>query len=200
MAFENTSRNESAASRVPVQFAELALHGASQWFDMQFSTARTVWQTQARAAAAFGFPDWSGLFAADGLDERMREMRATGAEQLLHSTQRAGETVAEIQRQLAQLVQTQAATAAQTWSQGLEQLGAQADESLQQLRSTAQQQTEQLGNATRAIGERAQASLREGGERLRAQTQEAGQRSREALAQAGDQAVKAVEENKAKRA
>jgi ElaB/YqjD/DUF883 family membrane-anchored ribosome-binding protein len=188
-----------SSSRAPVQIAELALRGANQLFDMQLSTLRTVWQTQARAAAAFGFPDCSPLFEGNGFDDRIREMRAKGAEQFVNTTQRATETVAEIQRQVGELVQTQAATAAQTWQQGLEQLGAQADESLQQWRSTAQQQTEQLGNVTRAIGERAQESLREGSERLRAQTQEAGQRGREIITQSGDQVVKTAEEKPAKR-
>lgn len=165
--------------------AEMAVRTTSQLLDMQMATMRTLLQTQARAAAAFGFPDCSVLF--DGrADDRIRQVFSKGGEQLVNSTQRATETVAQIHRHVGQIVETQASLAAQNWQQGFEQLGTQTDESLNQLRATAQQQAEQFERTAQSMAETARSAMREGGTRFREQIQEGGQRARDSLAQASD--------------
>jgi ElaB/YqjD/DUF883 family membrane-anchored ribosome-binding protein len=193
MSFNMQSRNDlSAAARYPGQFAEMALRGASQILDMQMTSVRTLLQTQARAAAVFGFPDCSGVFE-NGSGEQLRQVLSKSTEQLVNTTHRASEAAAELGRQVGQVVQAQASTAAQAWQDGLEQLGAQTDESLKQITATAQQQAEQFERSARSMAEGARQGLREGGERLREQTQEASQRTRETLAQAGDQQRQGIE-------
>lgn len=184
MAFNMQARGEGSASRYPAQMTELALRGANQMLDMQMTTWRTLLETQARTAAAFGFPDCSELFR-DG-DGRLRQAFSSGAEQLLSTAQRTNEAVAEIQRRVGHIVETQTQAAAENWQQGMEQLGMQTDESLKQICQTAQQQADQVERATRELSETARGRLREGGEQLRRGLQEGGQRGRETLAQAGE--------------
>lgn len=185
MSLNMQGRGEApSSSRYPAQMSELAMRGASEVLDMQMATWRTLLETQARTAAAFGFPDCSDLFR-DG-DGRMRQVFSSGAEQLLNTAQRTNQAVAEIQRRVGHIVETQAQAAAENWQQGLEQLGAQTDESLRQICETAQQQAERVERATREMSETARGRLRAGGEQLREQVRDGAQRGRETLAQAGE--------------
>lgn len=187
MSFNPQSRGEgSRADPYSNQLAEMAVRSTGQFLDMQIATMRTLLQTQARAAAAFGFPDCSNLFDGQA-DERVRQVFSKGSEQLVNSTQRMTETMAQIQRHVGQIVETQASLAAQNWHQGFEQMGTQTDESLKQLQATTQQQAEQFERTAQSVAETTRSAIREGGNRMREQIQEGGQRARDSIAQAGDQ-------------
>ena len=54
--------SEQGARRAPIHVTALALRGIGQLYDMNVAATRVLLQTHARAASAFGFPDWSGLF------------------------------------------------------------------------------------------------------------------------------------------
>jgi hypothetical protein len=187
MSLDTQSRGEgSRAEPYSNQLAEMAVRTTSQFLDMQMATMRTLLQTQARAAAAFGFPDCSVLFDGQA-DDRMRQVFSKGGEQMVNSTQRVAETMAQIHRHVGQIVETQASLAAQNWQQGFEQLGTQTDESLDQVRATARQQAEQFERTAQSVAEATRSAMLEGGNRIREQIQEGGQRARDSIGQAGDQ-------------
>jgi hypothetical protein len=142
-----------------MHFAAIALRGVGQVVDMQMSAARTLLQTQARAAAAFGWPDCSDLF--DGADERSRHVFAAGTEQMIETAQRANEAVTELQRQVGRVVETQTASAAEQWQRGIEVLGAQTQEGIAQLCETARQQVEETETVSRALTEATEVTRRE---------------------------------------
>jgi hypothetical protein len=167
----------------------VALRGIGQMCDMNMEAARVLLHTQARAAAAFGWPDMSQLF--DQADERARHAFAAGAEQVLNATQRANETAVELQRQVSRVLETQAATAAENWQRGIEEIGAQADEGLNQLCETARQQADDAQRLTEALAQEAREGLQRGGEQLRGQMQEGMARQREAVSAAGEEKEKA---------
>jgi ElaB/YqjD/DUF883 family membrane-anchored ribosome-binding protein len=169
----------TAASRPhPVHLTAIALRSAGQLYDLNVSAARVWMQTQARAAAVFGLPDWSPLF--DAADERTRNVFSTGADQLLSTAQRANDVAFELQRQVGRVLETQTAQAAETWQRGLEELGSQATESLTQLADAARQSAEEAEREVQAAGQGLRESLREtggnGAERPRPSPSEAEQR------------------------
>lgn len=137
--------------RAPVHLTEIALRGLGQVYDIQLSAARVMLQTQARAASAIGLPDWSGIFSS--VDERARSVFASGAEQLVNTARRANDAAVELQRELGRVVETQAATVAETLQQGLEELGNQTEEGLSQLVESTRQQAEEAQRAASAMGE-----------------------------------------------
>jgi hypothetical protein len=142
-----------------VNFAAIALRGASQVADMQLTAARLLLQTQARAAAAFGLPDVSAVF--NEIDERTRHVFSTGAEQVLETAQRANEAVTELQRQVGRVVETQAVVAAEQWQRGLEELGTQAQEGIEQLCEAARQSAEEAQQATQLMADAAHETRRQ---------------------------------------
>lgn len=176
MASPYQSTTAFDASRLPGTLAEMTLRSTQQLFDMQMTTVRTLMETQSRAAAAFGLPDCSDLFRARGSDERVRQALETGTQCLVETAQQTGAALAEIQRQVGKIAESQANTAAEQWQQGLEQLSERTSQSLQQLRETAQSQGEQLERGLRALNENAANALRgaDGGSRPQAGGQQAG--------------------------
>jgi dsDNA-specific endonuclease/ATPase MutS2 len=124
---------------------------------MQMTAARVLLQTQARAAAAFGWPDCSNLF--DNADERARHVFATGAEKVLETAQRANEAVTELQRQVGRVVETQASAATEQWQRGIEELGSQTQQGIVQLCEAARQTAEE---ATQSLSEAANETRRQG--------------------------------------
>ena len=144
----------------PVHLTAMAQRSAGQLSDLNVSAARLLLQTQARAASAFGLPDWSPLF--DSADERVRHAFSAGAEQVLDTAQRTNEVVSELHRQVGRVIETQASQAAQSWQRGLEELGSHTSESLNQLCETArktaedaQQMGEQFRDNVRRVGDEA---------------------------------------------
>jgi hypothetical protein len=152
---------------------------------MQFEATRALLHTQARAAAAFGWPDMSNLF--DQADERARHAFAAGADQVLNAAQRASEVASELQRQIGRVVETQTATAAENWQRGIEEIGAQADEGFAQLCETARQQADEAQRMTEQLAQETREGIQRGGEHLRSQMHEGAQRVREASSAAGEE-------------
>lgn len=184
----NFGSGSRAGSQFPAEVSAIAVRGVGQLFDMQMTAVRTVLQTQARTAAALGWPDCSDWFNG-GSDDRLRRTLSSGTEQLVNTAQRTGEAVAEIQRQVGRVIESQAQTAAQSWQHGLEQLGSQADESLKQLRETARQQAEQLQRATQSMADAGRAAVDESAQRGRQAMSQIAETQR----QQGDQAAESVQ-------
>lgn len=188
----NQANPDTRDSRAqPVHVTAIALRGIGQVYDMQLGAARMLLQTQARAAAAFGWPDCSDLF--DSADERSRRAFSAGAEQVMKMTRSANQAVSELQRQVGRVAETQAANAAEQWQRGLEELGAHTEEGMAQLSETAREQAEQALQASHALAESARETLRQGGEQLREGMREGAERSREATAEMADAAAGQVE-------
>jgi hypothetical protein len=169
---------EGQGRPTPAQLTALALRSIGQVYDMNLSAARVLLQTQARAASAIGLPDWSGLF--NTVDERARHVFSAGAEQLVNTTQRANEVAAELQREVGRVVETQTTTVAETLKQGLEELGAQANEGLTQLVQTVRQQAEEAERAASSVNEQMRDTMQQGGEQAR----DTLQRGQQAIGQA----------------
>ena len=156
----------SSAQAYSPNAAGIALRGLGQMCDTNMEAARVLLRTQARAAAAFGWPDVSEQF--DSGDERARHLFATGAEQMLSANQRASEAAAELQRQITRVVETQAATAAENWQRGIEELGVQANEGLNQLCETARQEADEVRRMTEQMTQMpARSQVHEGAQRAR---------------------------------
>jgi len=170
----------------PGHLAAIALRSASQVYDIHLSATRVLLQTQARAAAAFGLPDWSPLF--DGASDRAREVFAHSAEQVINTAQKASEAAVELQRQVGRVIETQTAQAAESWQRGLEELGNQASEGLNQLCETARETAEEAQRTAQSLGEEARQTFSRGVDQVREQTHAGFERGREAIAQAGDAA------------
>jgi hypothetical protein len=168
----------------PGHLTAIALRSASQVYDINLSATRVLWQTQARAAAAFGLPDWSPLF--DGASDRAREVFANSAEQVIQTAQKASEAAVELQRQMGRVIETQAAQAAESWQRGLEELGNQASEGLNQLCETARETAEEAQRTAQTLGDEARQTFSQGVDQARQHAQAGFDRGREAIAQAGD--------------
>jgi hypothetical protein len=134
---------------MPIHLTAFTLKSIGQVYDLNLSAARVILQTQARAASAMGWPDWSGLF--ENADERARHVFSIGVEQLVNTAQRVNQAVVELQHDVGRVVDTQAATVAQTLQNGLEELGTQASEGLAQLTQTARQQAEEAERVASAV-------------------------------------------------
>src|SRR4051812_35512824 len=78
MATRKRSENEGTPSSVEFfgSLAEIGLRGVAQAVDMQYSALRALWETRARAAAAFGYPDYAGAFAGNDEDRVRQVMQA----------------------------------------------------------------------------------------------------------------------------
>jgi gas vesicle protein len=162
----------------------IAMRGVGQLYDMQVAAARIMLQTQASAACAFGFPDFSGLFRV--ADDRARRVFSSGTEQMLHLAEQANEATSEVQRQLGRMLEFHAVTAAENWQHGLEELGVQAEESLEELKELARQQVEETMRAAQAISEETRETMREGGEQFRQTIRQGSEQGRENIAQMGE--------------
>jgi hypothetical protein len=144
----------------PVHVTALALRSAGQLYDINLSMARTLLRTQVRAAAAFGLPDWSPLL--DNADDRARQLFSTGAEQILHTTQRANDAAQELQRQVGRVIETQTQRAAETWQRGLQELGSQTSQGLQQLCQAARETAEEAERAVDTMAQQSQQAMQQG--------------------------------------
>lgn len=150
--------------RSAINLSAIAMRGFGQLYDMQAAAARMMMQTQARAACAFGLPDYSDLFRF--ADDRAKHVFSASTEHLIHTAEQATETISEVQRQVGRLVEYQTVTAAENWQHGLQELEAQAEENLSQLKELARQQADQALLAVETLGEAARESLREGREQI----------------------------------
>lgn len=170
---------ERSQGRPPaaINIAAVALRGLSEAYDMQVTATRLALQTQARAAVAFGWPDYSELFRIG--DGRAKRSFAIGTEQLLHTAQQAGQTFSEVQREVGKLMECNAESLAESWQQGLEEFGIQAEESLEQMRELARQQVEQAMQAAESLGDATRQAVRESGEQFRESVRQGAETARQ---------------------
>jgi hypothetical protein len=202
MQQENTSAG-AGNRQSPAQATAIALRSLGQVYDINMATTRVLMQAHARAASAFGWPDWSGLF--DQVDDRTRHVFSTGAEQLVQATQRANDAAVELQQQVGRVVQTQAATVAESLQHSLQEIGEQTGEGLRQLCDSARLHAEQAERVAQSASEEfretlregsahARQALREGGRQLEEATRRSGEQAGELLRQGGQQAREQVRE------
>ena len=168
----------------PINIAAIGLRSLGGIYDMQLSAARLALQTQARAAVAFGWPDYSELFRLG--DGQARHTFSKGTEQLLHSTQQARATLAEIQREIGTLMERNAQTLAESWQQGLEEIGIQAEESLEEMKELTRQQVEEALRAAESLGEATRQAVRESSEKFRETVRQGADQGRETMSEQGE--------------
>lgn len=142
------------------QLSSLALRTLGQACEFQWSAGRAILQTQARAACAAGWPDWTPLL--DAVDEPARRVVSAGAEQWLAAAQRTSEIASRLQQQVGQMVSLQAGHVADAVEQGMQQFGEQAAHGLDQLADTAEQQAEVIERSTAAAEEELRRNLSKG--------------------------------------
>jgi hypothetical protein len=184
------ARNQRAS--IPAPFGDVALRGARYVVDLQMSAARVLLRTQARTAAAFGWPDWSDVF--ENVDGNSHAVGASTSEQLLNTAQRTIETAAELQREVGRIVTTQSSVAADNWRRGIEELGSQAQEGLNELLETARRTAEETERATQAMGQATQQAIREGSSALRSSVEQGQETLRQGAREAGDRATEGSQE------
>jgi hypothetical protein len=185
MQQENTSA--AAGGRTsPAQATSIALRSLGQMYDINIATTRALLQAQARAASAFGWPDLSNLF--DQVDERTRHAFSTSAEQLVQVTQRTNDAAMELQQQVGRVVQTQAATMAESLQHSLQEIGEQTGESLRQLCDNARLQAEEAERVAKSASAEFRDTLREGSAHARQALREGGRQFGDAVRQSGEQA------------
>jgi len=114
-------------------------------FDFQMQAARQFMEMQARSATVFGLPDCSSLFST--ADERARHLFSESADELVNTTRRASETVAEMNRHIGRLMEKQTVEIAEQVRQGIDQLGRHTEQSLQQARSLVEQGANEMERA-----------------------------------------------------
>jgi len=124
------------------QLTEIAIRSAATLFDLQMQTARDILSMQARSASLFGVPDFSPLFST--ADERARRVFSEGANELVNTTRRAAETVAEVNRQFGRLMEQQAVSVSETMRAGIDRLGRNAEQGLEQARSVVERGVDEL--------------------------------------------------------
>jgi hypothetical protein len=170
----------------PAQATAFALRSLGQVVDMHMATTRVLMQAHARAASAFGWPDWSGLF--DQVDHRARDVFAASAEQMVQATQRANDAAVELQQQMGRVVQSQAATMADNLQHSLQELGDQTGEGLRQLCDSARLQAEQAERVAQSVSQEFRETLSEGSAQARQALREGGRQMDEAARRGADQA------------
>lgn len=174
----------SSATFHPTQLAALALRTTGQLMDMHLAAARLMLQTQARAAAAFGLPDWSDWWAS--ANERTRRLFDIGSDQFLATAQRASDAAGEMQREMGRLFDTQGAQAAEQWQQGLQQWGTQAQQGVDQLREAGRRAAEATQRRGEEIARQWQGSLLHSQDELREQAAQAGHELRRTVVQGAE--------------
>ncbi len=139
------------------QLTEIAIRGAATLFDLQMQTARDLLSMQARSASLFGIPDFSPLFGT--VDERARRVFSEGANELVNTTRRAAETVAEVNRQFGRLFEQQAVNVSETMRAGIGQLGRNAEQGLEQARNVVERGVDELAKTARDTKQQAESTI-----------------------------------------
>lgn len=161
MQTSNQNQDQQRRGDYPVNVAELAVRGSSALFDIQLATLRSMWQFQARAAAALGGPDYSELLRS--ADDSARQLVSTGTEQLLNSTRQASETVTEIQRQIGRLVEQGSQQLTRDVRQGIEQVSQRAQQSLDEVKTLVREGADEAERVVRDSGQYARQANGNGG-------------------------------------
>lgn len=180
---QQTAPRGGQAGFHPVHLAEAALRSAEQVYDAHVSAARTLWQTQARAAAALGLPDWSSVLECT--DERTRQVVSIATEQWLATAQQAHQAWADLSEQLVRTLEHQTAEAAETWQRGLQQWSSTARDGVNQWRDATRQATD----AAQRQGDQAAAQWRDANQRAAQEAQERWHQGAEAARSATSEAA-----------
>jgi len=143
-----------------VTMASIALRGFSQLYDMQLAAARLLLQSQARAATAFGLPDYSSAFRV--ADDRVKRVFSESADQLLETAEHANQTLTEVQRQVGRLVERQTVDLADNWQRGVEEFSEQAEQGLDQLSETTRRQVDEAEGAAQALSDETRRATEQG--------------------------------------
>lgn len=166
--------------------AAIATRGIGQLYDMQIAAARMMLQTQARAATAFGLPDYSDLFRV--ADDRAKHVFSSSTEHLLNVAQQAREAITEVQHHVGRLVECNTVTVSETWQQELDEFSNQAEQGLTQLKELARQEAEEAVKASEMIAQETRQMIRESGEESRRAMSEGMGQMRQQMGQQGQEA------------
>lgn len=175
MADQGSAETEGAAQQergaagkgrqATVNIAVSTLRSLGQFLDMQAATTRIMWQTQARAAAAFGVPDYSRLFQVN--DERGQRLFSAATENLSQMLQQADGPLTEVPSQIGRMLEQRTINMTERWKYGLEEMQQQATESMKEIKELSLQQAEEMTRTTESLTEATRTTLREGGEQFR---------------------------------
>lgn len=174
-------RGSAGKVRQPtVNIAVSTLRSLGQFLDMQAATTRIMWQTQARAAAAFGVPDYSRLFQVN--DERGQRLFSAATDNLSQILQQADGPITEVSSQIGRMLEQRTINLTERWKHGLEEMQQQTTESMKEIKELSLQQAEEMTRTTESFTEATRTTLREGGEQFR----ESVRQGREMAAQQAD--------------
>jgi gas vesicle protein len=187
---------EDGKGRQPgVNIAVSTLRSLGQFLDMQAATSRIMWRAQARAASAFGAPDYSRLFQVN--DDRGQRLFSAATDNLTQILQQADGPLTEVPSQFSRMLEQQTINLTERWKYGLEEMQQQATESMKEIKELSLQQAEEMARTTESLTEATRATLREGGEQFRAtvrQGREIAAQQAETLRQETERAAAEVED------
>ena len=135
--WQQGNQNNEQAGESAINMADIAFRGTAVLLSIQLDAVRSVFEMQARSAAAFGAPDYSGLFrSSDGGTKRLLAM---GTHQFLSSARQANETISEMQRQFGRLIERRSQELSEEMRQSIEELSQRAREGLEQVKQMAEE-------------------------------------------------------------
>ena len=151
MALNTPTRTARTLATPPLSFsfAEMAIRGANQLYELQMNTMRALSESQAQTANVFGLPNWSEWFQ-NGSEESLRQTLREATEQVIETSRRTAEAVSQLQGQMRELMTAQSGAATQQWQKVVEQLGTQVAQSLEGVRSIAEEQSRRVVEETEA--------------------------------------------------
>jgi hypothetical protein len=109
-------------------FACAAIRGTAALMEMQIGMARQIIGMHSRTAAALGVPDYSQL--VDGSADCSRRLVNMTTDQMLSTAQRLNETMTDLQRQFARLIEQQTRTATDEIVRGIGRVGEGAEQAI----------------------------------------------------------------------
>ena len=162
MALNTPTRTARTLTTPPLSFsfAEMAIRGANQLYELQMNTMRALSESQAQTANVFGLPNWSEWFQ-NGSEESLRQTLREATEQVIETSRRTAEAVSQLQGQMRELMTAQSGAATQQWQKVVEQLGTQVAQSLEGVRSIAEEQSRRVVEETEARVEAIAAAMQE---------------------------------------
>ena len=174
MTPSTSTRATKALTTPPLSFsfAEMALRGATQLYDLQMNTLRALSETQSQTSQAFGMPNWADWFQ-NGSEESLRQTMRDAAEQVIETSRRTAEAVSQLQDQMRELMTAQSGAATQQWQKVIQQLGTQMAQSLDGVRSIAEEQSRRVVQETEARVDAIATAMQEGAAAAQSSAQEA---------------------------
>lgn len=121
--------------------AEIFLESTVRLIDLQAAAARTVFRTQARAAALFGAPDWSAVYAPE-YERQFSDLFSTLAHQGVHLIRNSNEALRNVQQALGDALARQADHVTKELRSDMERLGRQAESAADEAIRSAQKARE----------------------------------------------------------